>query len=62
MISKPSNAHNCMKVHYTHCIRPMSFGRSHGHLQGSALQKIATSKYYVKFLNRSKNIFIKFKK
>jgi len=49
MISKPSNARDRMKVHRTHCIPPMSFGHSHGHLQGSGLQKIATSKYYASF-------------
>ena len=38
-----------MKVYYAHCMPATCFGHSHGHLQGSVLQKIDTSKYHVSF-------------
>jgi hypothetical protein len=34
-------------VYITHRIPPTCFGHSRGHLQGGALQRIDTSKYYV---------------
>jgi len=46
MISKPTSAHECMKVYYAHRIPPTCFGHSCGHLQWGALQRIDTLKYY----------------
>jgi len=49
MISKPTNARVCKKVHYTHRTSPTCFDHSYGHHQGDALQRIETSKYYRRF-------------
>ena len=49
LISKPTSARQSMNVYYTHCIPPTCFGHSCGHLQGGALQRIDTSKYYRSF-------------
>jgi hypothetical protein len=46
MILKPTNAHKCMKVCYTHRIPPTYFGSSGGHPQGGALQIMDTTKNY----------------
>jgi hypothetical protein len=45
-IKKTTNAHKCMKVYFTHRIPPTCFGQSCGHLEGSALRRIDTRKYY----------------
>jgi len=42
MISKPTYAHKCMGVYYTHRTPPTCFAHSCGHLQGGALQRIDT--------------------
>jgi hypothetical protein len=56
MISKLTNAHKCMKVYYTHPIRPTGFGHSCGHFQGAALQRIDASKHYRSFWNQCTDI------
>lgn len=56
MISKLKNPGKCLKIHYTHRIAPTSFGHSCSHLQGGALQRIGTLRYYRKFLNRCTDI------
>ena len=63
MISKPRNAHDCMKVFYTHRIPPTCFGHSCGHLQGGVLQRIDTStlKYYRSFVPMCRNKVLNFK-
>ena len=40
VIWEPTNACKCTWVYYTHRIPPTCFSPSHGHLQGSALQRI----------------------
>jgi len=37
MISKPTNAHKCMTVHYTHRVLPKCFSQSCGSLQRGAM-------------------------
>jgi len=49
MISKPTDARDCMKVYYTHRIPPTCFGHSSGRLQRGVLQRIDTLKYYRSF-------------
>jgi len=49
MISKPTNAHKCMTVYYTHRIAATCFGHSCDQLQGGALQRIDTSRCYRRF-------------
>ena len=49
MISKPTNAHTCLEVYYTHRMIPTRFGYSYGHPQGGELQSIDTSKYHRSF-------------
>jgi hypothetical protein len=45
-----------MEVFYTHPIPPTCFGHSGGHLQGDALQRIHTPKYYERFWNQCTDI------
>lgn len=40
MISKPTNAKKCMKVHYKIYVPPTCFDQSYSHLQGGLLQSI----------------------
>lgn len=49
VISKPTNAHKRMTVYYTHCVPPTCFSHSCGHVQGCALQRTYTLKYYRSF-------------
>ena len=49
IISKPTDACKCTKVHCTQCIPPTCFGHSYDHLQGGALQRTDASKYYRSF-------------
>jgi len=49
MISKQTDAYKCMNVCYAHRIIPTCFGHSCGHLQGGALQRTDTWKYYRNF-------------
>jgi hypothetical protein len=49
VISKPTDAHKHMTVYYTHCVPSNCFSHSCGHLQGCALQRTYTSKYYRSF-------------
>ena len=46
MISKPTNACNCMKVYHTYRVTATCSGHSCGHLQEGTLQSIDTSKYF----------------
>ena len=59
--SKPKNAHKCMRVYYTYRIPSTCFGHSYGRLQGGALQKIDTSKYYGSFRNKHRYRILNFK-
>jgi len=54
MISKPTNTHKCIKVYYAHHTPPTSSGHSCGHLQGCALQRKDTWKYYRSFWTHTK--------
>ena len=61
MITKPTNSHKCMEVHYTHRIPSTCLGHSCGHLHGGALRRIPTSKYYRHFWNQCTDINLNFK-
>ena len=47
--SKPTNAHKHMTLYYPHCVPTTCFSHLCGHLQGCALQRTYTSKYYRSF-------------
>jgi hypothetical protein len=46
MISKSTKAQKYITVHYTHRIAAKYFGHSCGYLQGEALKRIDSSRYY----------------
>ena len=47
MISKPANAHKCIKVYYTLHVPPTCFNQSCSHLQGGLLQRIRYDMIYL---------------
>lgn len=58
---KQTNTHKCMKVYYTHRIKPTCFGLSCGHLQGDAFRRKDTWKYYRNFEPRHRYKILDFK-
>lgn len=58
---KQKNTHKCMKVYYTHRIKPTCFDLSCDHLQGGALRRIDTWKYYRNFEPRYRYKILDFK-